>query len=318
MLPIEVAYNDQVISSHYVNRLRDVILTARHCTFLVQKYNWSASTNEEVAWEALYKCARRKTLSHASTRSKLVHNWLNLGAQRASFGDNLPQSATERWCPYCKATEDFLHLLTCVDSRALKARYEATAALNKAMSAGGAGPQALYRAIKMWCQNPVGPPTIAVRTLRAQPMVDRALASQTIIGWTHVFWGFVSLDWGDFYSQDDDTPQDMRKTQADKSLANVVLAVQNYTLAIWNSCNAVLHEANSIGAEVVHASLNQAITQLYGIRSTLSPILQSYFHMPLEDRLCRSPRQRKRWLCLAQLASSHSSASGSRQQLLST
>ena len=166
--------------------------------------------------------------------------------------------------------------------------------------------------------NPVDTPTIAARTLRAQPMVDRALASQTIIGWTHVFRGFVSLDWGDFYSQDDDTPLDIRKTQAEKSLANVVLAAQNYTLAIWKSRNAVLHEANSIGADVVHASLNQAITQLYGIRSTLSPILQSYFHMPLEDRLRRSPRQRKRWLRLAQLASSHSSASGSRQQLLST
>ena len=306
------------MSSHYVTHLRDAILTDRHRLFLERKYKWSAQTSATVAWEALYTCARRTVVSQASTRSKLVHNWVNLGAQRASFGNNLPPSATERWCPYCKAPEDFLHLLTCVDPRALKARYEATAALNKAMSDGGAGPRALYRAIKMWCQHPAEPLDVAARTLRAQPMVDRALASQTTIGWLHVFRGFVSLDWGDFYSHDDATPLDIRKSEADKSLATVVLSVQNYTLAIWKSRNAVLHEANSTGSEIVHASLNQAITQLYGIRSTLSPILQSYFHLPLEDRLRRSPRQRKRWLRLAQLASSHATSRGSHQQLLST
>ena len=81
----------------------------------------------------------------------------------------------------------------------------------------------------------------------------------------------------------------------------------------------MLHEAtNSTGRDIVQASLNRAITQLYDIQSTLSPILQSYFSMSLEDRLKRSPRQRKRWLRLAQLASSHASSAGTRQQLLST
>ena len=64
------------------------------------------------------------------------------------------------------------------------------------------------------------------------------------------------------------------------------------------------------------AALNQSIRQLYSIQSSLSPIQQSYFNLPLEDRLKTSPRHRKRWLQLAQLASSHASASMASQQSL--
>ena len=156
-------------------------------------------------------------------------------------------------------------------------------------------------------------------TLAQQPLVDRAIASQTEIGWLHVFRGFVSLDWGDLYSGEDTTPLDSRKSEADKSLSRVIRAVQDYTLAIWTSRNAVLHEAtNSTGADIVNADLNQAVVRLYALQPTLSPILQSYFNLSLEDRLRRPPRQRKRWLRLTQLATSHSSSNGTRQQLVTT
>ena len=156
-------------------------------------------------------------------------------------------------------------------------------------------------------------------TLAQQPLVDRAIASQTEIGWLHVFRGFVSLDWGDFYSGEDTTPLDSRKSEADKCLSLVICAVQDYTLAIWTSRNAVLHEAtNSTGADIVNADLNQAVVCLYALQPTLSPILQSYFNLSLEDRLRRPPRQRKRWLRLTQLATSHSSSNATHQQQLVT
>lgn len=99
-----------------------------------------------------------------------------------------------------------------------------------------------------------------------------------------------------------------------------ITAVQDYSMAIWRSRNDLLHASNPDSLAIVHASLNTAsISQLYSVSSTLSSILQrSYFTLPLEDRLRQSPRQRKRWLRLARLATSHSSANGTRQQLLST
>ena len=99
----------------------------------------------------------------------------------------------------------------------------------------------------------------------------------------------------------------------------MIRAVQDYTLAIWTSRNAVLHEAtNSTGADIVNADLNQAVTRLYALQPTQCPILQSYFTLSLEDRLSRPPRQRKQWLRLTQLATSHSSANSTRQQLVTT
>ena len=56
---------------------------------------------------------------------------------------------------------------------------------------------------------------------------------------------------------------------------------------------------------------------MYGIRENLAPIIQSYFSIPLENRLrTTSPRQRQRgWLQLVQMATAHSSAQGSRQAI---
>ncbi len=96
------------------------------------------------------------------------------------------------------------------------------------------------------------------------------------------------------------------------------MAAQDYTLAIWKSRNEVLHESGSDSLTIVHAALNHSISQLYSLQSTFSPILQSYFTTPLEEKLRQSPRKRQRWLRLARLATSHSSAIGKRQQLLST
>ena len=185
------------------------------------------------------------------------------------------------------------------------------------MSQGGPGPQALYQAIREWTLHSEAPVTAQAQTLASQPQVDIALASQSRIRWLNVFRGFLSLDWGYFYSRDDQTPEDIRRSNATKILSKVVLAVHNYSVSIWKSRNAVLHEAeNSIGSNIINSNLNKSITQLYKISETLSPILQSYFTIPLADRLTTTVRQRKRWLRLAQLASSPSTTTATSQQVL--
>jgi hypothetical protein len=68
---------------------------------------------------------------------------------------------------------------------------------------------------------------------------------------------------------------------------------------------------------IVHASLNHSISQLYSLQSSFSAILQSYFRLPLADRLRQSPRQRQRWLSLVKLAPSHATSAGQNQQLIS-
>ena len=98
--------------------------------------------------------------------------------------------------------------------------------LNEMLSGGGpAGPRALSRAIKQWVLTPLEPLSITAITLAQQHLVNRAIASQTEIGWLNAFRGFVSLDWGDVYSRKDTTRLDSRKSEAEKSLSRVIRAV---------------------------------------------------------------------------------------------
>jgi hypothetical protein len=248
---------------------------------------------------------------------------LNLGVQRERLNrGNKFSSPIEQCCPYCKNPEAFLHLLTCTDSKAPKLLYEATVLLRKALS-DDQGARAIYRAIQQWTINPSMPISLSAGKLSEQTLLNEALASQTDIGWLNLFQGFVSTDWSLLpHREYISTGLELRPSTADHSLSKSILALQDYSLALWKSCNTVLHEANSPGLDIVHAYLNQAITQLYELQPTpLSSILQSYVTVPLHNRLQRPPRQRKRWLQLAQLAqlaTAYSSSWSSSQQLLPT
>jgi hypothetical protein len=312
-LPVEVRYGSQVISSHYISKLRDCIGMSKHRGYLQAKYKWNDLVLETVAWDSFEFCASRPTLTHTVTRSKLVHNWLNLGCQRKRIGR--AESSVESRCPYCDQDEDFVHMLTCAAPRALKFRYEALQVLNKTIASTTYG-SALFRAVKAWLLDPATKVEISAPTVGFEPSIHRALASQESIGWMHLFRGFVSIEWGRIYSVTDHTPVEDRSEREKGQISPIIMALQDFSIHIWKSRNTVLHEAGSQGLESVHASLNADICQLYAIRDTFAPIIQSYFIISLEDRLRTSPRQRQRWLTLTQLATAHSSAKGSRQAIV--
>ena len=193
-LNVEVQHGSQVISSHYVARLRESICLHRHRIFLQAKYKWSDHAWESIAWKAFMTCARRPKLNHLVNRSKLVHNWLNLGTQRAKFGSGGTTSEIERRCPYCTQAEDFTHMLTCTEPRALKFRYDALIPLRTVLSAAGDSGSAILRAIKAWTLDPLAPiildpidDEIVDDAYCIQSSVDRAKDSQNCIGWVNFF-----------------------------------------------------------------------------------------------------------------------------------
>ncbi len=323
-LTIEVRYGQQVISAHYVARLREAIAAKAHRQFLQNKYKWTDQVWDSVALEAFDSCARKIATDHPATRSKIVHNWLNLGIQRAKFGSTGASTEIERCCPYCRKPEDFTHLLTCADPRALKFRYDAMIPLRTTISKTGDTGEALLAAIKLWTLTPQEPVTID--SVRSSDEVITAIAhamtvQQEQIGWPNFFRGFVAKEWGIAGTSTGAVTTlavDEQRELSRETLMTYIAAAQTYTLHLWISRNAVLHEAGSASLDIEHATLNNSITQLYILRSIFSAIVQSYFTVPLEDRLKQSPRQRKQWLLLARLATSHSSVRGSRQQDIST
>ena len=195
-----------------------------------------------------------------------------------------------------------------------KNRYDAMAVLQKALS-NTQGGSAL---VKVWTVAPAEPVVITPPTLAYEPAIRHAISSQLAIGWVNLFRGFVSQAWGHiYYAAGDTTLLSERHTRATSHTSPAIMAVQDYAIAIWQHRNSVLCEAESQGMASIHATLNHSIVQIYRLKETFTPIIQSYFALPLEDPLCASPRQRARWLTVVQLATSHASARGSLQALVS-
>jgi hypothetical protein len=83
---VQVFYgNTAITSSHYVSRLLAEIGADIHHDFLQAKYNWSDQQWCHIAWNSFEIVARRTKTKQADIWSKRVHNWLNLGSQRAKF-----------------------------------------------------------------------------------------------------------------------------------------------------------------------------------------------------------------------------------------
>lgn len=227
-------HGSQVISSHYISRLRTAIGLDGHRRYLQTKYKWTNAIWDSIAWDALSTCARRPALSNTSNRSKLVHNWLNLGKQRAQHGNGEPsQSQLENCCPYCRSPEDFIHLVTCPDPRAQKSRYNAMLVLRKSFGSTQ-GAAALILAIKTCTLDPNTTVNISCGSVSFKSAINRAVNIQSDIGWENLFRGLISNDWGQIYSDINSTAPDARRADGKTFLiamkSSMKLALQAWQL----------------------------------------------------------------------------------------
>ena len=246
-------------------------------------------------------------------RSKLVHNWLHLGHRRKHLSHSHHTTTVIQLCPMCSSPEDFQHFLTCKSPRALKIRYEASARLTKSLR-DFPNLGSLLHAISEWTLDPT---TLLSPSTISDTKVAVAITNQSHIGWANLFRGFISADWGCLTVPDDADKNEASDKLQILRLALTIRALQDYSLALWTGRNTILHEHSAHSLSIVNAALNYDISQMYALRASLSDHLGSYFQLPLTARLQQSPRQRKRWLRLARLATSHASSSGQSQQHIS-
>jgi hypothetical protein len=281
-MPVQVFYGNTAITSHYVSRIRAEIGADSHRDYLQTKYNWSDQQWCHIvldSFEMVARCTQTKPVN----RSKLIHNWLNLGSQRAKFvNDDDEASDHAKQCPYCKQEEDFQHMLTCSHRSALKTRFDTTETLQKAIKSNVAGPY-IMKAIKCWIQDPSKPPTVKIGILSTQNEVHRAIATQTEIGWLHMFRVFVSIDWGHVHMdakivpsenihvylnqvrkaiKSRQSPDARRASAATAYVKTVIQALQDYSLTIWEERSKALHGPDHETDQTVHAQLRYEYTLL--------------------------------------------------------
>ena len=229
----------------------------------------------------------------------------------------LPQNSAHS---YCQQDEHFVHLLTCTDSCAKKCRFEASTNLRKGLKSIPGG-STLLRLINSWILNPAQHPCAPAATLGLQRAVDQAIASQSRIGWAHLFCGIISSDWG-IIIPDDDTSMSprMRRSNARLHLSSIIhTTLQNYSLCIWSGRNTMLHSNSVIPISIREAQVNSEISALYAIWHTFTTSIQFYFRQSLHDPLCAPYRTCLRWLIITKLATAqqHQQPSQGQSQLTS-
>ena len=314
--PVVLSYKKQRIPSHYTERLRDSIASDAHRSYLQQRYRWDDFVWSTIAWEPLYSIGRRTRQNPCFTnRSKLIHNWLNLGSQRSKIYHQ--SSETSKQCPYCRQDENFIHLLTCADPRAKKCRFLANTNLRKGLCSFNGGPT-LLRLIYLWIQQPENPLVIQAPTRALQWAVNQAIASQTRIGWEHIFRGIISSDWGFIASETDCTPPTMRQEMSKINLICAIQTLQNYTLTIWAGRNDVLHSNTIVPTSIREAHINSEISAMYQIRHTLSASTQQHFRHSIDTLLLAPYRTRQRWLIISKLITAQPSKPGHGQAQLTS
>ena len=297
--PVILSFQRQRIPSHYIERLRDSISSDAHRTYLQQRYRWDDFVWSTIAWEPLYSIGRRTRQKPCfANRSKLIHNWLNLGSQRSKFHSQ--SSTTSKQCPYCCQDENFIHLLTCSDPRAKKCRFLATTNLRKGLRSFPGG-STLLLLINSWIRQPEHPLAVQAPTRALQWSVNQAIASQTRIGWEHLFRGIISSDWGFITTEADCTPPHLRQATSKINLICAIQTLQNYTLTIWTGRNEILHSNTVESTSIREAHINSEISAMYQIQHAFSANIQQHFRHSLEVLLLAPCRTRQRWLIISKL-----------------
>ena len=91
------------------------------------------------------------------------------------------------------------------------------------------------------------------------------------------------------------------------------------SFAHFNLVKSPSHQNTEHSQAILKAQkLQHEITAMYDLRGTFSPIIQSYFSMPLDKCLRRSFRQKQGWLRLIRLATSPATSQRYRKQVISS
>lgn len=180
----------------------------------------------------------------------------------------------------------------------MKFQYDATVVLKETLT-DSAGGNSIFRAVKQWTHQPMDNQTVQSCAPGYQLAIDCAVHSQSAIGWSKLFRGLVSFQWGHVANIPDLSHSRERRSQKSiNHLAVVIRALQDYSLAIWKSRNETLHRMLSVVVKLFsrHNSTMRSppctISEIHSLPSSKAICIS----MPLIECLLCLFRQKQRWL----------------------
>ena len=168
--------------------LRETLLAAFQeeatVRYVQQKYGFTDPIMASVGWHYLECLFRRKSAHQRATLSKYIHGWLPSEAFLRKQGREAPM------CPFCQnPPARNTHFLTCMEAKACTAREEAWNACTAYFLKEGGSCPAVVDLFDSKVRPLLNlPPRRRPRGIgrsrdSVQQAIDRAVASQDIIGW---------------------------------------------------------------------------------------------------------------------------------------
>ena len=263
---VSLTVNGQRVTANIPSAIRFHIQGTAHRAYLQKsKPNWSSDTVwNSIDHESIGISYKSLSLSKRYQISKLLHGWMNTGVQRQKIH---PNSKPE--CPLCNnGQEDQDHILQCPDYRAKKLRYTEQVKLRSSIVTKCGGSRTwsvMHVCITDWLSNkdPVTAINATKFSLSAATTnaINLALQDQQVIGWSQAARGYLSHHW--LCAQQTESPSSTIKGLRQQWMKQIILAIWNMSLAMWEQRNSILHANIDNSRSIRESPVNAQISALY-------------------------------------------------------
>lgn len=266
--------------------------------YMKGKYGWSDNTFNDINWDACEASINKTYGQRKVAIYKLIHFWqpTNDIVQR-----NERRSPDKAMCTECGFLDDQMHYMLCRSQYFIEARKFAWKKFNVMMKKYK-GEKTFLQMIWVGLQNwihgegaqdlPWGNEITEEQYLALKEAYNR----QELIGWKHFLVGRVTSHWSNYYAMrlQDNDEKNGRVLAFGRDL---VYALWNYTLSVWQSHNETVHGKNNKYSTRDVKSIREFITIIYrDFQHNISEEDQWLFREEERIRLDQSIPQLIGWL----------------------
>ena len=298
---VSLLANGQRVTANISSAIRFHIQGTVHRAYLQSsKPNWSQHTVwNYIDHECIGLAYKSLPLQKRHQVSKLLHGWMNTGAQRKKFHRD---SKSE--CPRCHVgPEDQDHLLQCNAPRARKLRYNESVTLRSSIVTKCGGSRTwtvLHSCLSGWMSNKHPATVINAKqyglSVATATMINLALEEQKVIGWSQAARGYLSTKW--LVAQNTEFPGSTVTGLRQHWMKHIVLSIWNLSEAMWAQQNEILHANSEVSRSIRESSIDAQTSLLHSQQADFAATDQVLFTVPLQIRLKHSHRSKKHWLSL--------------------
>ena len=252
--------------------------------YLSNKYGWSQTTFEDIAWNEHFQELNRYPKPMRATLAKYLHGWL--ANKKRQFRNG---SFIDPCCILCGEIESTSHMFTCTNeqfSHLRKCRWEDCLSKFRDITQAGALQVILAGMEQMFTDD--DQPETTIREWSNE--IQNAYKSQQLIGWAQFLYGRVSKKWTALV--DDTAPgtgsQWTRKT---------IRLFWTYGLDLWTLRNSMVHGSPGEISNLEKEKIDRMVSELYDqFLPRTHSWYKDFFNIPKEERIAQSYKSKKAWL----------------------